>query len=99
VLFGLCTACALWPPRARGLLGTAAYLVGMVYNELPVLAMVLVLGTSLPSLNGRALATPLGLVAAALRVATVAGLAVVLQRALHTRSVTERTMVEALGPD
>lgn len=29
-------------------------LVGMVYNELPVLAMVLVLGTTLPSLDGTA---------------------------------------------
>jgi acetyl esterase/lipase len=99
VLSAICTACALWPPRARGALGTAAYLVGMVYNELPVLAMVLVLGTSLPSLNGSALATPLGLVATALRVATLAGLAVMLQRALRGRGVTERAMVEALGPD
>ena len=98
VLIAICTACALWPPRAHGPLGTAAYLVGMVYNELPVLAMILVLAT-LPSLDGSDFTTPLGLVATALKAAALVGLIVVLWRALRSDDVAERTMAAALGPD
>jgi hypothetical protein len=99
VLIAICTACALWPPRVRGPLGSAAYLVGMVYNELPVLAIILVLATTLPSLDPTDVTTPLGLVATALRVATLAGLVVVPWRGLRGGDVAERAMAEALGPE
>ncbi len=98
VLIGICTGCALWPPRVRGPLGTAAYLVGMIYNELPVLAVILVLASTLPGLVGSDLTTPLGLVATVLRVATLVGLGVVLWRALRGRDAPERAMAMALGP-
>lgn len=97
-LIAICTACALWPPRLRGWLGTAAYLIDMVYNELPVLAMVLVLATTLPGLDWSDLATPLGLVATLLKAATLVGLVVVLSRALPGRDAPERAMADALGP-
>ena len=86
-------------PARPGGLGTAAYLVGMVYNELPVVAMVLVLATTLPGLDGSDLTTPLGLVATTLRVATLAGLVVVLRRAVRSGGVQERAMTAALGPN
>ena len=98
-LIATCTACALWPPHVRGPLGTAVYLVGMVYNELPVLAMILILATTLPDLDRSDLTTPLGLVAVALKVATLAGLVVVLWRALRRRDAADRSMADALGPD
>ena len=92
-----CTLCALRPLRSQGPFGTATYLVGMVWNELPVLAIGLVISPVLLALAQGDLDTPSELVARALLLPVIAGLGWALLRAIRSVDVPERAMTEALG--
>jgi acetyl esterase/lipase len=96
VMLSACTLCALWPLRRPGLLGTAVYLVGMVYNELPALAIILGVVSTAPTIYGD-LGTPAGVIAAVLPLPAFAGLSWVLLRSLRGLRVSEQAMAQALG--
>src|SRR3954469_13172889 len=85
-LLAVCTSCALWPRvPAQSQLRSATFWFGFLVNELPFLGtFVVVASTALAAAQGD-LVTPLGLVGAAIGVATLVGLAVVAIRALPAR--------------
>jgi acetyl esterase/lipase len=98
LVLGGCTLCALRPIRRHGILGTGVYLVGMVYNELPVLAMVVGAAPTVDAVLRGDLDTPMEVGAAVLLLVVLAGLGRVLLRSLRAVHVPERAMTDALGP-
>jgi hypothetical protein len=97
VVLWACTACALWPLRRQGPLGTASYLVGMVYNELPVLAIGLAIAPQVLALVGRDLA-PAELLARLLLLPVIAGLGWALLVVVRSSDVPEQALTQTLGP-
>ena len=95
-----CTLFALWPRRpASSSRFDLSFVFAFLVNELPFVALAwLVAATGLAGLQGD-LTTPLGLVGAALAAATVAGLVVIVQRALATRPVLDRALELDGGAD
>src|SRR5690242_1929866 len=89
-LLAVCTSCALWPRLpAQTRPRSTTFWLGFLVNELPFLAaLVLVASTALAAAQGDLL-TPLGLVGAAVGMATLVGLAVVAVRALPARQVVD----------
>src|SRR4051794_4850131 len=89
-LLAVCTSCALWPRvPAQSQLRSATFWFGFLVNELPFLGtFVVVASTALAAAQGD-LVTPLGLVGAAIGVATLVGLGVVAIRALPAREVMD----------
>lgn len=97
VLLGAWTLCALWPAR-RGRTGTAGYLVVMVFNEVPLLAILWAVAATLLALAQGELTTPLGLVTLAVLVPVLTGLGWMLARAFHATDVPEQALTAGLGP-
>lgn len=97
LVLSACTLCALAPVRRPGLFGTGVYLIGMVYNELPVLAIILGVVSTAPTVLGADLGSPVGVIAAVLPLPALAGLGWVLLRALRARRAPEDAMSETLG--
>jgi acetyl esterase/lipase len=91
VVLWACTACALWPLRRQGPLGTASYLVGMVYNELPVLAIGLAIAPQVLALVGGDLA-PAELLARLLLLPVIAGLGWALLVVVRSSDVPEQAL-------
>jgi hypothetical protein len=94
---GACTLAALWPLRSQSAVGTVVYLVGMTFNELPVLALLGAVAATLLAVAQGDLATPLGVASAALMAVVAAGLLLVVWRAVRSRDVPERALDDALG--
>jgi acetyl esterase/lipase len=92
-LVALCTLLALWPRRPPSSTRfNFSFLFGFLVNELPFVALAwLIADTGLAALQGD-LTTPLGLVGAAVAAATVAGLVVIVRRALSTPPVLRRAL-------
>jgi acetyl esterase/lipase len=97
VLLGACTLAALWPLRSQSAVGTVVYLVGMTFNELPVLALLAAVAATLLAVAQGDLATPLGVASAVLMAVVAAGLLLVVWRAVRSRDVPERALDDALG--
>jgi acetyl esterase/lipase len=91
------TAFALRPPRRDGILGTSGSHIGLVVNEVPILALWWLLGWTGLAFSQGDLVSTLGRAAAAVALVTVAGLAVVLHRGLTTAAVVDGALHEGLG--
>lgn len=96
-LIGLGTWFALAPPRWAWALGRGSFLFGPVVNELPFLALYLLVISTLLTVNEGNADTSWGWMALGLAVLTTAGLGVVVRRALRTRPAIELAMDEGLG--
>lgn len=97
-LAGLCTTFALVAPRLPGPIGAVSYRIGLAFNELPFLAFYLLLASTLLAFGQGDIGTPGGWAAVGGAVLVTAGLAVVVERGLRTRSVVDRALDDGLGP-
>jgi Prolyl oligopeptidase family len=99
-LLALATWFALAPPRPRQSSPTnKSYWLGFLPNELPFVAFLLLLASTLLALAQGDLATPVGWVGFALAVLASVGLVIVVRRALRTGPVIDRALNEGLGTD
>ncbi|MFJ5924389.1 alpha/beta hydrolase [Kitasatospora sp. NPDC092948] len=97
VLATVITVFCLVPVRGPSLLFWFSYRLGLVFNELPFLALYgLAAATALAFAEGD-IATTADRVVVALAVIPAAGLAVVARRGTHTAAVVGRALDEALG--
>jgi acetyl esterase/lipase len=99
MLVAVCAALAVAPPRPRHSSPfNATFLFTLVVNELPFMAFYVLLGsTAVEAVDGD-LATPVGIVAAAIAAATTVGLVVIARRAFQARAVLDAAIDTALGP-
>ena len=81
----------------RAVLGTASFWLGFVVNELPFLALVYLLVSTLLAIEEGDVDSAGGRAAVGLAVLTAAGLAVVAGRAFRSRVAAERALREGLG--
>jgi acetyl esterase/lipase len=90
------TLCAVRPPRPRQSSPfNVVFWFGFLVNELPFVAMVwLVAATVIAAAQGDLL-TPVGLVGLGIALVTMAGLVVIVRRALAARPVLERALADA----
>ena len=93
-----CTALALWPMSRPRLLGRLSFPLVTVVNELPQVAFLLLLASTLLAIGEDGLLdTPGGWVLAGVAGLTSIGLAVLLRRGLAARGVVATAMAEGLG--
>ncbi|MFD2023912.1 alpha/beta hydrolase [Promicromonospora aerolata] len=97
VILGLCVLAALRPWPGHSLFGTVVYVVGMTFNELPVVALVLALAPTVLALAQGDLSSPGGLAAAVVMLVVVIGIVLVAWRAVRARHEPEHALEEALG--
>ncbi len=93
-----CAVVAVVPFRRPRSLATASWLAGIFPGELPFVFALVVVGPNVVSLIDGEL-TDRDVVTLVLTVVVVASLAVVVGRALRTRSVLERSLADALGAE
>src|SRR5690606_14239090 len=93
LLVAVCTAAALIAPRRPWGVGRAAYLLAVVVNELPQLALLYLLGTTALAVVEGDLVGTQGLVAGGVAALTVVGLGEIARRGIHAPGV----VAEALG--
>ncbi|GAB3517654.1 alpha/beta hydrolase [Arthrobacter monumenti] len=98
VVLGACALCALRPVRSHGTLGISVYLVGMVYNEMPILAIGLGVASTLQTFDAKDPVSPSGLVSLGLMVLVLAALGHIAWQAVRSRRVPEQALCAALGP-
>jgi acetyl esterase/lipase len=96
-VIGLGTWFALVPPRWGRAFGRMSFLFGPVVNELPFLAIYLLVISTLPAVAEGNFDVSGAIVALALAALTATGLGVVIGRALQTSAVVERALDEGLG--
>jgi hypothetical protein len=97
-LLAFCTATMVIGPRpAHTTQNYWGFWVTYLINELPFLAMYALVVDSLLAFSQGDLGSPGGLVALALAVLTIAGLAVLVHRALGTGAVLRRSLVDDAG--
>ena len=98
VTAAVCTSFALKPPRpAHSSPSNASYRLGFLVGELPFLLFYVLLASTLLAFAQADLTTPVGVVGLGLAVVTTCGLAVLVVRALPTRSVVEAALRTGLG--
>ena len=97
ILPGVCVLATLAPRRSPGVLATACFLLGFI-NELPFLAAYLLIASTVLAAAEGDLNTPVGWVAFAISLLTLAGLAALVVRALPTGAVFERALAEHMDP-
>ncbi|MFF2268793.1 alpha/beta hydrolase [Cellulosimicrobium cellulans] len=96
---GWCTFFAVVAPRRPHVLARASWIFGMVVNEVPFLAIYLVVAsTALAAVEGD-LRTTGGRVTAGAAVVVTAGLVVVAWRGIRSDRSVRRALAEGLGPD
>lgn len=87
-----CTLCALAPMRRNARLGMVSFVSGFLVVELPALAFVYLVASTVPVLDAFALTSPVAVLALALTVASIVGLAVVARREWRARGVVEHAL-------
>jgi acetyl esterase/lipase len=94
-LWATCTAAALAPPRRPRTAGHVAYFLGLVVNEVPQLAALLLLTATVQTLEPADLASAGGQTAVALTGVVCAGLVVIAVRGLGARDAVAHGLREA----
>jgi acetyl esterase/lipase len=97
VLFAVCTLVALVPMRRPRAAAGASYFLGLVINELPFLAIYLLVASTLLAFAQGDIDSVGGWLAVGVAVLTMVGLGVVAARALTSRGTIERAFRVALG--
>ena len=99
-LFALCTLMALSPIRRPHALGWVSLLLGLLFSELPLIALFLLVLTAVSNVGQQGLDAPAAwLAAGCLTLLVMIGLAVIVRRELRAGPVLEHAMVDALGVD
>jgi acetyl esterase/lipase len=98
-LFGLATLLALVPPRHPRPLARAGFLVGGVFNEIPLHASLFLLAATALAFAEGNINSPVAWIAVSLALLTICGLGVVAWRGLQAAPVIEQAMRDGLGPD
>jgi acetyl esterase/lipase len=88
---------ALAPPRRPFILGVLSFVVGFALNELPFIAAAWLVASTLLALDQTGLGSPVGVAAAVVAVLAMAGLLLVVRRALLTGPALERALTDGLG--
>ena len=88
---------ALAPPRRPFILGALSFVAGFALNELPFIAAAWLVVSTLLALNQTGLGSPVGIAAAAVAILAMAGLLLVVRRALLTGPALERALTLGLG--
>jgi acetyl esterase/lipase len=88
---------ALAPPRRPFILGALSFVAGFALNELPFIAAAWLVVSTLLALDQTGLGSPVGVAAAAVAVLAMAGLLLVVRRALLTGPALERALTVGLG--
>jgi acetyl esterase/lipase len=88
---------ALTPPRRPFILGVLSFVAGFALNELPFIAAAWLVVSTLLALDQTGLGSPVGVAAAAVAILAMAGLLLVVRRALLTGPALERAMTDGLG--
>lgn len=99
VLLGWCTACALWPTAGGARFGMITFGFGLVVNELPFLAMYVLVAATLLAWGQGDIDSTTGLVALGVTILTVVGLAGIAWRATKASAVLDRALQAALDGD
>jgi len=97
LLPALCVLAALAPRRSPHPLAAACFVLGFI-NELPFLAAYSLIASTLLAAAEGDLITPIGWVAFAIDLLALAGLVVLVVRALPTGEVLDRALAEQLAP-
>ena len=88
---------ALAPPRRPFILGALSFVAGFALNELPFIAAAWLVVSTLLALNQTGLGSPVGVAAFAVAILAMAGLLLVVRRALLTGPALERALTAGLG--
>src|ERR1039458_900384 len=88
---------ALVPPRRPFILGVLSFVAGFVLNELPFIAAAWLVVSTLLALDQTGLGSPVGVAAVAVAILAMAGLLLVVRRALLTGPALERALTLGLG--
>jgi acetyl esterase/lipase len=88
---------ALAPPRRPFILGVLSFVAGFALNELPFIAAAWLVASTLLALDQTGLGSPVGVAAAVVAVLAMAGLVLIVRRALATGPALERALTDALG--
>ena len=99
VVPGVPTAAALARPPRGWTSGQLCWRLALQINEVPALAAAWVLAATVLAAVQGDLGTPVGMVGAGLAALTLAGLAVVVERALRAGPAAARALVDGLGED
>jgi acetyl esterase/lipase len=97
-IVALGTILALAPLRRPRPLATLSFLFSVVFNELPLIALIWLVASTLLALRQGDLNSPGGWVALGLAVLTTAGLAIVLRRGLLAGPAVDQALRGSLGP-
>lgn len=97
VLAALCTLVAYTGPRRPMALGLLSLILGVVYNEAPLAAFVVLAGSVLASLGEPGLGSAVGWIGSALFLLTAAGLVALAVRGARTDRVIEAALDEGLA--
>ena len=98
-LIALGTIFALAPPRRPPVLAAIGFRFGLVVNELPFVAFLVVAASTALALGDGEIDSPGGWVVVGVAGLTIAGLSLVVWRAGRTGPAVQRALSEALGPD
>jgi hypothetical protein len=88
---------ALVPPRRPFILGVLSFVAGFALNELPFIAAAWLVGSTLLALDQTGLGSPVGVAAVAVAILAMAGLLLIVRRALLTGLALERALTVGLG--
>ena len=88
---------ALAPPRRPFILGALSFVAGFALNELPFIAAAWLVVSTLLALNQTGLGSPVGIAAVTVAILAMAGLLLVVRRALLTGPALERALTAGLG--
>ena len=88
---------ALAPPRRPFILGALSFVAGFALNELPFIAAAWLVVSTLLALDQTGLGSPVGIAAVAVAILAMAGLLLVVRRALLTGPALERALTLGLG--
>ena len=94
----LFTLLAVAPIRRPRRLAVFSWITSCAPNEVPFLFLYLIVFSTIPGFVGGNLSTRRGQIALAVTVLTVAGLVVVIRRALRSGPAVNRALADALGP-
>jgi acetyl esterase/lipase len=88
---------AVAPPSRPFILGVLSFVAGFGLNELPFIAAAWLVVSTLLALDQTGLGSPVGVAAAAVAIGAMAGLVLVVRRALLTGPALEQAMTDGLG--
>jgi acetyl esterase/lipase len=97
-LLAWCTFFAVAPQRRPAVMGLVSFYSGFLVNELPFLALYFLVADTLLAISEGDVASPIGWLAFGLAVLTMAGLALIVWRALRAGPAIDRALHESLGP-